>query len=758
MKSVKRVMLALVLIASVIGLYSIGIRRSADPATSNSTQNSAENSTDSSGTGVEKVRTYPYVRETRPANSFSAEEIRRYGETAELVCNAAGYQEIYVANAESFIPVTDGIRNDPVCRKDKGNTLHIEGTLAQTQDCFFKIKGNTALVPAVSLSAGDLLTIALYKRGEITADEYYPVSVYLGMQYGDNTYEEVEINLTAENGLTTKDFELKKDVTELTFYMTIQGNASYNTDISWLAVKNSAVAKSAIPDDSVIRLISSELGDNGFSIFPARGVICYVPGADNYELAGDEYMEETNYYLTPEQYGAEGDGITDDTEALQKCIDQAIKNGIPVRGFETYRISNMLSIKGDETNIYLHVLKYEGAEMAVDLSGKYNYIRIDYIDALDSDGGAFRLSTTNELDAMFNEIHLGEVNAYANTIEYINELGGGIKGLYYNRLYAQRLYSESSNCIYIRSTNPQCAENSFYGKHVSNEKGYFVYCEEYGNNDTNRFYEFCIEDSSKNGVYGIATLINCRTVECMDTRRPGGDSGYIVTYDGVLPIGRFENTQVDYEAVNVAGAMTYNDCLEAIKKSYEEGSTKALAYLSGFPAESKDYVVGEANRLWDYYAVSDPERGYSAPYGKIIAYNNHKGFVPDTDWYHKITAADYSTIKTDSITPTIFDIAVNTVIHLDDSYCPVGIREFKVIQYEDKKAKIYDHNNRLVFDGTRLEEGTYVVRCYMTDHEFDVKTEKGTLHFDGNLTRGYYYGVNEAWIVEKLNIVSQTNN
>ena len=357
---------------------------------------------------------------------------------------------------------------------------------------------------------------------------------------------------------------------------------------------------------------------------------------------------------------------------------------------------------------------------------------------------------------MYNEIHLGEVNAYANAVEYVNELGNGLRGLYYNRLSAQRLYSKAFNCVYIGATNSQCGENSFYGKHVSNENGYVVYCEGYGNNDTNRFYEFCIEDSSQNGVFGIATMINCRTVECMDTRRPDNDEGYIVTYNGVLPIGRFINTQVDYASVNVSQAMTYEDCLESIKNSYENGSTKALAYLDGFPVESKDYTVGEANRLWDYYAVSNPERGYNTPKGRIIAYYDHKGFVPDTDWYHEINTSDYRTIETDAVTPTIFDIAANTVIHLDDSYCPVGIKEFRVVQNKDQKARIYDHNDRLIFDGTKLSEGTYVVRCYITEYEFDVETKKETLHYDGNLTRGYYYGFNEAWTVEKMNIISKT--
>lgn len=454
------------------------------------------------------------------------------------------------------------------------------------------------------------------------------------------------------------------------------------------------------------------------------------------------------HYLTPEMYGAVGDGTTDDSVALQNCINDAITQELPVRGFNIYATTQPINIVAKYLNVYIHEIIYSGNDVGVILTGRYNNINIDEIDAYDSTGCGFRLTTTSEREAIYNEIHIGYIAAYGNGIEYLNPYGES-QGLYYNRLYINQLYSRNANCIYINATNKQCGENSFWGKHVTNNNGYFVYCENSGNNPSNKFYEFCIESSSKNGVYGQATLINCRTVECMDRRKPDNNEGNIFTFNGVLPMGKAINTPLDYLCVDVSNASSYEDRLAIIKTQLEGGETKAYAFDAAFPQEMS-YVIGEGFRLWDYYSVTDSALGNNSPTGKVIVYYNHKGFVPDYDWYHKIEVNEYYTLTTDHVVPTIFDIDINTTIHLDDSYCPVGINKFKVIQYDDKKAVIYDHNNNLVFNGQNYGAGTYEIECHMTSHTFEIIANSETFTYGDTATRGKYFGINEAWDVEAV--------
>ena len=96
----------------------------------------------------------------------------------------------------------------------------------------------------------------------------------------------------------------------------------------------------------------------------------------------------TDYYITPECFGAVGDNSTNDTGALQDAIDYAHANHVYVMlgptmynhtGLQLYPESSIKGVNGDDvwqTGGYASALRYTGSGVALNLSnstGAYNY-------------------------------------------------------------------------------------------------------------------------------------------------------------------------------------------------------------------------------------------------------------------------------------------------------------------------------------------------------------------------------------------------
>ena len=145
------------------------------------------------------------------------------------------------------------------------------------------------------------------------------------------------------------------------------------------------------------------------------------------------------------------------------------------------------------------------------------------------------------------------------------------------------------------------------------------------------------------------------------------------------------------------------------------------------------------------------------PYGEIIAYHNKKVIKLHDELYYNPTGSTFNT-ATEEIFPTLFDLADSSAsvvsIYLNDNYCWPGINKFKVKQYASIKAKVYDKNGDLIFDGTNEDAGVYAFEC------FYVRLDSLVLNLTGGRTytvpliyrKNVYTGENEEWTVTRTDV------
>lgn len=74
-----------------------------------------------------------------------------------------------------------------------------------------------------------------------------------------------------------------------------------------------------------------------------------------YNYTGEEIkldIQDLNSYVTPQMFGAKGDGITDDTAAFQDAIDSGRKVYVPISNGQIYVITDTLVVSGNRQFIY----------------------------------------------------------------------------------------------------------------------------------------------------------------------------------------------------------------------------------------------------------------------------------------------------------------------------------------------------------------------------------------------------------------------
>lgn len=202
-------------------------------------------------------------------------------------------------------------------------------------------------------------------------------------------------------------------------------------------------------------------------------------------LAANEFTDKLiSNTVSPLEYGAIGDGITDDSDALV----EAAKHGVVDGGDKTYKVDKVITLNNSIINTVLHL----DPLAQITVNGKY-VIRCTFFsnkDSLPHDRGRYALAISNNDNCyicnnifydMMNAIHVEHSacvrvvnNIFKNIIQTASDIGGNGYGIvttdaHYMEISGNVFIDVARHCIYLSvegndagSENIQIVNNIFH--------------------------------------------------------------------------------------------------------------------------------------------------------------------------------------------------------------------------------------------------------------------------------------------------------
>lgn len=434
-----------------------------------------------------------------------------------------------------------------------------------------------------------------------------------------------------------------------------------------------------------------------------------------------EGESEIKNIVTPEMFGAYGDGKHDDTDALQACVDHAVSEGKKMIGGGYYAISKSLIISGSILSIDIRHVNYTGSDCAVIASGAFNNIKIGTIYALRSDATAagFRLNSgADGALTQYNEIYLGRVYTNGNAVEYISSA----YNLLSNNLTFGQLQCGSEYCCIYHSPFQQELDggvyhgnNNFTGGHLAGGK-WGVYNARH--QDT---YMTCRFEGVSNCIHqgggGVVRVIAPRYVEIPSMNYVEGEGSVYAVSDLPYEIAPSDPACPPYHYFTLDGA-SLNLSVWAIDVSH----VPTRRYDSGGNINPISKNVPGTNTIYEQL------RGFE---GQVVSNNfmifgNHilirEPYLNQTKHINAADsgyAGDYRTTKTSDE----FHIYSTYIINesgcdytLPPSYDAIAFNRFNIIQPEGTSCTFRDWRGTVVFDGTVYGAGTYTIDIRMESY------------------------------------------
>lgn len=215
-------------------------------------------------------------------------------------------------------------------------------------------------------------------------------------------------------------------------------------------------------------------------------------------------------YLTPEMYGAKGDGTTDDSSAISECLADAEEKSVPIMLTANYYCSEKITLNGVTiTALELKTLKFPN-NLAQPIEVQSN-VRMENVYVYKSDLVTTD-ATTGVLVSGSNNVLIGVyVSNYAVGIKL-----SGASGVAYNKFV--RCYVR--NCIegiyLLNSGNGYANENSFEYCTVRLDTNIRTRIQGFGGDYANRFAVTLEREAAAANNMNNNRFVCCNTENCFN--------------------------------------------------------------------------------------------------------------------------------------------------------------------------------------------------------------------------------------------------
>ena len=473
------------------------------------------------------------------------------------------------------------------------------------------------------------------------------------------------------------------------------------------------------------------------------------------ELIGiNDRLNKITKFVTPEMFGAIGNGDGDDATALNQCLAYAIDKSIPVLGFGKYRVRQKITINCNYMYIFLNqLISYNDTGTLLVVKGSYNKIIINRLRAEAGTMEGIVLESTASIHTLSNFIQIEHLTAYGTAIKLQGDDSEGTPTyISYNTLMLNYVKSLYANAIVHAG---YASENQFYNPRIECPNGWAFYTP-----TAARVFGASMENNVLNGIYiegagygdsGGNTFFGCRHIEMTDKlvsrlngNRPNAQGGTLIKVVGMTTGQNIYDTDcyIPYQAIDTSEATDYTDPVADVDPPHEWTPTWIRSNASTRIMQIRGRIK---------YGMFDSENGgFPLGDGMIITCGK-KICNPVMDSAYSITEADFDmrdnylsqSNNHPYATRFVIDVA-DCVIHLASSYCCMGYNKLVIDQSTPGKlCTVYNSydDQHPIFDGETAGEGVYELTCMC-----DLSKSAEQIPDVQNI----YTGRNDLWTVTKL--------